>query len=142
LFGRALSISTTNGIHLHEGLSPTQSNTQGWVGKFGNYANGSASSPQKSKGILAVVNNFQIGNGNPAFFLKPAAVSRTDVDAFVPIPPNPGEVGDRVLYDKLNIEIRGIRRGINIGVYYGVGSGGANVTVNPFPTQIQSDARL
>ena len=142
LFGRALSISTTNGIHLHEGLSPTQSNTQGWVGKFGNYANGSASSPQKSKGILAVVNNFQIGNGNPAFFLKPAAVSQTDVDAFVPIPANPGEVGDRVLYDKLNIEIRGIRRGINIGVYYGVGSGGANVTVNPFPTQIQSDARL
>jgi hypothetical protein len=145
VFVRARSIATSNGIHFHQAFGPAVQDTQGWVGKFGNYANsigGSGGLATKTRGITAVLNGFLFPAGNPAFFLKPAQVSLSEINIFVPIPDNPGEVSDLVLYPTLNVEMVGIKRGINIGVYYGVGSGGANVTVNPFPTQISLDARL
>lgn len=146
LFGKANLIQTAFSLHFHQAFSPLTENTLGWVGKFGNYADlrGSAGSlTGKSRGIFSIPNGFEFAVGNgPAFFLKPAAIASNDINSIVPIPPNPGEVGDRILYDKLNIEILGIRRGINTGVYYGVGVGGANVTVNPYPTKISIDVRL
>jgi hypothetical protein len=148
LIGKVESAATTSGIHFHEAFLSLPSDvlkTQGWVGKFGNYARnwGAAGSlTTKSRGITSVVNGFKSAFLAGNSFLRLAATLANDINSFVPIPSNPGEVSDPVLYDALNVEVRGIRRGINVGVYYGVGAGGANVTVNPYPTEISKDIRL
>jgi hypothetical protein len=145
VFAPLQALATANGIHFHQAFSPTEPNTQGWVGKFGNFANlrgSSGSLINKSKGIGQIVNGFLGAFKNSSTYLKPAAVSFGDLSAFVPIPSNPGEVSNRILYPTLNVEVVGIRRGINTGVYYGVGAGGSNVTVDPYPTEISRDLRL